>query len=213
MPLSTFFFDLDETLYPSTSGLWQAIRERIDLFMRTHLNLPEEEISPLRRRLFSTYGTTMRGLQVEYDIDAEEYLAFVHDLPLTQYIQPDPAVRAVLLGYRQRKLIFTNADTNHARRVLGVLQLSDCFEQIIDIIAISPYCKPMPEAFKIALQLSGEADASRCMMVDDAPSNLAVARQLGIYTIRLGNDEPGPEYHSSIMRLTDLPQVLDPVMD
>jgi putative hydrolase of the HAD superfamily len=213
MPLSTFFFDLDETLYPSTSGLWEAIRERINLYMRSRLNLPEEEISPLRRRLFTTYGTTMRGLQTEFGIDQEEYLAFVHDLPLTQYLQPDPAVRGMLLSYKQRKIIFTNADTNHARRVLKVLQLDDCFEGIIDIHTISPYCKPMPEAFKIALQVSGETDAGRCMMVDDAPSNLAAARQLGFYTVRTGKAEPGPEYHSSILYLTDLPQALESVIN
>ncbi len=213
MPLSTFFFDLDETLYPSTSGLWGAIRERIDLYMRSRLNLPAEEISPLRRRLFVTYGTTMRGLEAEFGIDQEEYLAFVHDLPLTEYLKPDPAVRNMLQGYTQRKIIFTNADTNHARRVLNVLQLDDCFERIIDIHTISPYCKPMPEAFRIALEVSGETDAGRCVMIDDAPSNLAAARQIGFYTVRTGKAEPGPEYHSSIVFVTDLPQALEAVLN
>ena len=29
MRFSTLFFDLDDTLYPSENGLWQAIKERI----------------------------------------------------------------------------------------------------------------------------------------------------------------------------------------
>jgi pyrimidine 5'-nucleotidase len=210
MAFTTLFFDLDDTVYPKSSGLWQAIRRRIDLYMLERVHIPSDEIPALRERLFMTYGTTMRGLQALYHIDTQDYLAFVHDLPVSSFIQPDLTVRAALLDLPQRKVIFTNADANHARRVLDVLALSDCFDKIIDINTISPYCKPQTEAYQIALQTAAEEDPTRCVLVDDAPRNLAAARQLGFFTVCLGSRAPSSEYHVGILHLSDLDQVIAP---
>lgn len=210
MPFSTLFFDLDDTIYPPTSGLWQAIGERINLFIHKQLSIPWEEIPKLRRKLYQSYGTTMKGLSDIYHIDKFDYLAFVHDLPLSDYIAPDPAVKNMLLTYPQRKFIFTNADNNHAQRVLNALGLSGLFEQIIDIHAVHPYCKPQPESYRIALHQAGEENASHCVLLDDRLQNLSTARQLGFHTIRVGNVDPDPGYHASINTLIDLPKILDP---
>jgi putative hydrolase of the HAD superfamily len=208
MAFSTLFIDLDDTVYPHTSGLWQAIRKRIGIYMLERVKIPQDEIPALRKQLFETYGTTMRGLQILYHIDVQDYLAFVHDVPLTDFIQPDMTVRAALLSLPQRKVIFTNADANHAGRVLNVLALTDCFDQIIDINTISPYCKPQPEAFRIALKIAGEQDPTRCALVDDAPRNLAAARQLGFFTVCLSSRDPSSEYHTGILHLSELGQVI-----
>ncbi len=208
MPYSTLFFDLDDTLYPKSSGLWQAIRKRLEQYMLERVHIPAEEIPALRDHLYTTYGTTMRGLQTLYHIDTQDYLAYVHDVPVSSFIQPDPSVRAALLKLPQRKVIFTNADTNHARRVLNVLAINDCFDQIIDINAIDPYCKPMPEAFQIALQAANNPDPTQCVLVDDLPRNLAAARQLGFYTVRIDSTEASQKYHASIQHLSELEPLL-----
>lgn len=213
MPYTTLFFDLDDTLYPRDCGLWPAIYQRISLYMHERMGLPWELILSLRKRLFQQYGTTMRGLVVEYGIDEQDYLAFVHDLPLQDFIQPDPAVRAMLLRYKQPKVIFTNADRNHARRVLRVLDLEDCFDLIIDILDMSPYCKPMPEAFRLALRKANDPEPASCVLIDDMPANLATARWLGFYTIRVGDVTPALQYHTAVMRLNDLSAVLDNLLD
>ncbi len=213
MPYTMLFFDLDDTLYPRDCGLWPAIYERISLYMHERVGLPWELIPPLRKRLFQQYGTTMRGLVVEYGIDEQDYLAFVHDLPLQNFIQPDPAIRAMLKRYSQPKAIFTNADRNHARRVLRMLDLEDSFDFIIDILDMSPYCKPMPEAFGIALHKTGNPDPVNCVLIDDMPANLATARWLGFYTIRVGDVTPGSQYHTAILKLSDLPSILDNLLD
>jgi putative hydrolase of the HAD superfamily len=74
MQFSTVFFDLDDTLYPSTNGLWEAIRERMNRYMGEILNLPSDKIPDLRRHYFITYGTTLRGLQYHHNVDAEDFL-------------------------------------------------------------------------------------------------------------------------------------------
>jgi putative hydrolase of the HAD superfamily len=85
MRYSTLFFDLDETLYPSQSGVWDAIADRIDSYMLEILNFPAAEIHPMRSRLFKQYGTTLKGLQVVCEIDPYHYLQYVHDVPLKTF--------------------------------------------------------------------------------------------------------------------------------
>ena len=147
MSFTTLLLDLDDTVYPASSGLWDAIGRRINQFMIEKVHLPEKGIIDLRERLFHTYGTTMRGLAAEYHVNELEYLAFVHDVPLNEYIHPDPDLRQALMDVSQKVIIFTNADTAHARRVLNVIGINDLIPQVIDILAISPFCKPQKGAF------------------------------------------------------------------
>lgn len=209
MKFSTLLIDLDDTVYPYTSGLWDQIRDRIGLYMFERMGFSKEEIPELRRSLYHQYGTTLRGLKIHYQVDELDFLQYVHDLPLDQFLQPDLELKNILQAFPQRRVIFTNADHHHARRVLNQLGLQDVFSDIVDILAISPFCKPMPEAFERAMVFSGEKDPTKIVFVDDSPANLNTARQLGLYTVQVGRGEPVCETsHVHIERLHELPQVL-----
>ncbi len=215
MKYTTLLIDLDETLYPTSTGVWDAISERMERYMHERLNLPLEGISSLRRELYTQYGTTLRGLKATRQVDEHDFMAFVHDIPVDRLLEPDPQLREVLLRYPQQKVIFTNADRNHARRVLSRLQVEDCFDNTIDIFDVSPYCKPMREAFEIALNMCGEKAPERCVFIDDSYRNLSAARALGFHTIRVGVPQPGYPHpdgvsHFRVARFSDLPAVLDP---
>ncbi|HVN53604.1 MAG TPA: pyrimidine 5'-nucleotidase [Anaerolineaceae bacterium] len=208
MPISTLFFDLDDTLYPPTTGIWSLIRQRMDLYMAEKLSIDPLVIPGLRRHLFETYGTTMRGLQVTYHIDETEYLAYVHDVQVEQRLQPDLKLRAMLLSLPYRRLIFTNSDQNHAGRVLRCLGIEDCFEQVIDIRLVAPSCKPQPEAYLLALNCAGENDPRSCLLADDSPRNLATARALGFITVQIGGEPASPPFDAHVQSVLDLPQAL-----
>jgi putative hydrolase of the HAD superfamily len=208
MPVSTIFFDLDDTLYPHTCGLWTAIRERMADFMVERLRLPPAEVDRIRRDYFETYGTTLRGLQNHHQVDAIDFLTYVHDLPLAKFLSPDPRVRDLIDSLPQRKWIFTNSDINHARRVLDALQLSACFDGLIDILALQYRCKPLPEAYLQALSIAGESDPRSCLFIDDSPRNLLPARELGFLTVLVGQTEPSSAAHHAIASLIDLPHVM-----
>jgi pyrimidine 5'-nucleotidase len=120
---TTIFFDLDDTLYPASSGLWTTLKQRMTHYMVERMKIPEADVPRLRESYFRTYGTTLRGLQANHVIDTEEYLAYVHDVRPGEYIRPDPIQQSVLAALPTRNLIFTNADANHARRVLRALQI------------------------------------------------------------------------------------------
>lgn len=209
MPLSVIFFDLDDTLYPSATNLWPLIRERMSLYMTERLGLPAADVPALRRQYYETYGTTLRGLQAHHHVDADDYLAFVHDIPLADYIQPNPALRRMLLSLPQRRFIFTNADAAHAWRVMRQVGVEDCFESIIDIRALNWLCKPEPGAYQQALALVGDPAPSDCLMLDDAPANLAPARALGFTTVLISHELTGhPAATHTTRSLMDLPHLL-----
>jgi hypothetical protein len=88
MRFSTIFFDLDDTLYPPSSGLWHAIKERMNIYMRDVLHIPADEVPALREQYYKMYGTTLRGLIERHNVEEQEFLAFVHDLPLKKYLTP-----------------------------------------------------------------------------------------------------------------------------
>jgi putative hydrolase of the HAD superfamily len=123
-------------------------------------------------------------------VNTEEYLAYVHDLNLRDYLTPDPGIREVIASLPTRNLIFTNADANHAWRVLAALELDDLFDTVVDVNAIAPYCKPMPESFAIAMDLADEPDPRRCVMIDDLPRTTRAALNAGMASLLYGTDVP-----------------------
>ena len=155
-------------------------------YMDEHMHIPQAEIPRLREKYFREFGTTLRGLQANYDVNVQDYLAYVHDLPLKDYLHPNPIQQQVLASLPTRNLIFTNADVPHAQRVLRQLQIEEYFADIVDVNRMDPYCKPSPEAFKIALSIAGESDPSKCVMMDDLPHTTRAAKDFGLYAILFG---------------------------
>lgn len=208
MRFETLFFDLDDTLYSPTSGIWEAIGDRMVQYMISKLDIPESTAPAERERLFHTHGTTMRGLVAEYHIEEVDFLEYVHDIEIEQYLSQNITMRNILESYPQRKVIFTNADTGHANRVLNTLGVKDLFDQIIDIRSITPWCKPQVEAFTKAMELAGINNPKNCVMIDDALRNLVTAHDLGLYTIHVGEQEIINPVDAAIMTIEELPSVL-----
>lgn len=204
MSFTTIFFDLDETLYPSSNGLWLSIRDRIRLFMQERLDIPANTIPALSERCFRQYGTTLRGLQVNYGVNMEEYLNYVHDIPINNYLKPNPKLKKVIDVLPHRKAILTNADSAHAQRVISALGLDGCFEMIIDVYQLNPYCKPMPESFKIAMSKVGETDPHRCILIDDLPANVRAAKDFGFHAILVDESSKHHAEGDILVSLKDL---------
>jgi len=154
MTVNTILFDLDGTLYSNDCGLWQAIGTRISAYMRERMGFSSEEEKEIRSNYLRTYGTTLNGLQIHYDVDPDDYLSYVHDVPMEQYLSPDPNLHDLLEKLPQSKWIFTNADYNHADRVMTTLGVQNLFSGVIDIRALDYICKPRIEAYQKAMKLA-----------------------------------------------------------
>lgn len=198
-------FDLDDTLYPRNSGLLSEVSRRIQLWLCDRMGLSWEETMAKRRDYFLRYGTTLAGLIVEHDVDVHDYLSFVHDVPVAEYLDPDPALAAMLDDIPLRKAVYTNAPSEYGWRVLQVLGVSDRFEQLIGIEEVGLRNKPYPDALEQALKLLG-ARGSECIMVEDSVRNLGPAKALGLTTVLVdAADSSGPSGHVSCRGLDETP--------
>jgi putative hydrolase of the HAD superfamily len=206
---TTIFFDLDDTLYPASSGLWPTLKQRMSRYMIDRVGISPTDVPRLREQYFRQYGTTLRGLQAHHRIDVDDYLAYVHDVQLPEYIQPDPIQQSVLGGLPTRNLVFTNADARHAHRVLQTLAIEEYFVDIIDINRMSPHCKPSPEAFALAMAAAGESQPADCVMIDDLPHTTRAAKSFGLFSLLFGATVAGQNADAALLRWSDLPTMLD----
>ncbi len=196
MPFHTLVFDLDGTLYPRDNSLYDVIMTRIGAYLQRAAGLSAADAQALRRRYFVQYGTALRGLMSESQVDAEEFLYTVHDIDIQAYLGPDPALAALLRSLPQRKLIFTNASREHAGRVLETLGVADCFESILDVRAMDFRPKPDPLAYQfLARHLS--PPFAEVLYLDDEPRNLPPAADLGLTTALVNPTtlSPDPRIH------------------
>jgi putative hydrolase of the HAD superfamily len=200
-------FDLDNTLYPANSGLWEAIAGRINLYMIERLGIDPSEVVARRRNYLAAFGTTLKGLSTEFAVDPLDFLEFVHDLPLDRYLDRDAELDAMLERLPLRKIIFTNADAPHARRVLARLGIERHFERIIDIHSLEFVNKPDERAYQRALSLLG-ARADECVFVEDTLINLLPARALGMRTVLVTDAREDGDVDYRIGRPADLEAAL-----
>ncbi|XLU25933.1 hypothetical protein S245_061999 [Arachis hypogaea] len=67
-------FDLDDTLYPFSSGLSADMTKNIQDYMLQKLDMEEAKVSELCYSLYKVYGTTMAGLRaIGYDFDYDDF--------------------------------------------------------------------------------------------------------------------------------------------
>lgn len=184
------FLDLDDTLYPPQRMVWNAIAGRINRYMVERVGIREAEVDALRRRYFDAYGTTCNGLRREHSIDPQDFYRYVHDIPVDRLLAPDPELRRMLSGLTHKKFIFSNADRAYILRVLAALGIADCVDGIIDIFSTDFACKPLPEAYRIAMQKAGAQRPQQCVLVDDLHRNLAAARELGWEALLVNKTAP-----------------------
>ncbi len=209
MPISHLIFDLDDTLYPAGNGLWDEIGVRINRFMIERVGIDPSQVNDLRKRYFQTYGTTLRGLLAEYsDTDPDAYLAYVHDVDLSRYIAPSPALDSMLAALPQPKAILTNASTEHAHRVLTRLGVAHHFPIIVDIRAMNFETKPLPQAYDALLRRIS-VPAAECIIVEDSVRNLRLAKALGMTTLLVGDGhDPDPAIDYRVDTILDTGAVI-----
>ncbi|MDF1552490.1 MAG: pyrimidine 5'-nucleotidase [Deferrisomatales bacterium] len=206
----TWVLDLDNTLYPRNSGFFARINQRIDRYMEHQMGLPGAVIPKLREDYRRRFGVTLGGLIAEHRVDPEQYLRYVHDVPVARYLDPDPALVAALEALAGRKVVFTNGSTGHARAVLARLGLNAQIDGIFDIAFMDYVPKPFFHGYRKLLLELAVAPAS-CWMVDDLTANLDTGRELGMTTVLVGPEPQGEHRH--VRRAADLVGLVGGVVD
>ncbi|WP_102961006.1 pyrimidine 5'-nucleotidase [Mangrovicella endophytica] len=174
-------FDLDNTLYPRHTNLFAQIDERMTSFVAKLLSLPPEEARVRQKDFYRRYGTTLRGLMSEHEVDPDAFLQYVHDIDYSRLL-PDPELGAEIKALPGRKFIFTNGDRGHAERTARALGILDHFEDIFDLVAADLLPKPASATYDKFMGLH-RVDAEHAVMFEDLARNLEVPKRLGMRTV------------------------------
>jgi putative hydrolase of the HAD superfamily len=185
MPLSAVLFDLDNTIYPASSGVMKGVDVRITEYVRDLLGIDMEQAQELRRHYYLTYGTTLNGLQRHHNVDAEHYLGYVHDLAIESFLTSDAELDHLLSELAATKAIFTNSPAEYARRVLRAMGIERHFAHVFDIRYSGFRPKPDPAVYQSVLDTLG-VHGMAAILIEDTAQNLPPAHALGVTTILVG---------------------------
>jgi putative hydrolase of the HAD superfamily len=190
-----WLFDLDNTLYCPSLGLFDQIDARMGAFISRLEKCDAIAARAIQKRYFHDHGTTLAGLMHHHDVAPEEFLTFVHDIDLSAIV-PVPALRSGLAALPGKRHIFTNADADYAARILSRAGIADLFNTIVDIRATAYTPKPQTAAYDALTGLISGFDPARALFVDDMTRNLRPAKAIGMTTIWLDNgSEAGNRDH------------------
>ena len=179
--IAVWIFDLDNTLYPAGCDLGAQLGQRMGEFVAKYLDLPLDQARMVQKQYFHAHGTTLRGLMLEHGLEPSDYLDYVHDVDLSG-IPVDDRLGRALGALPGRKVVYTNATTKHAKRVVGHLGIRHHFDGYFDISDAGFVPKPNQSPYDAILDRH-DIDPTQAVMVEDIAQNLLPAAGLGMATV------------------------------
>lgn len=190
--VTTWVFDLDHTLYPPETRLFDQIEVRMTQYVQTALGVDKDEADLLRSKYWAEHGTTLAGLMRLHDVDPAPYLTDVHDIDFSP-LNPAPELATAIANLKGRKIVYTNGCKPYAENVLAARGLDGLFDAIYGVEHADFHPKPDAQAFATVFGKDG-LDPKRAAMFEDDPRNLKVPHVLGMNTVLVAPD-PKPADH------------------
>ena len=179
--VNTWIFDLDNTLYSADSGIFQQVHELMGKFVSNHLNIDIDEAKKIQKNYYKQHGTTLRGMMDNHGVDPDHFLAEVHRLDYS-IVGPNKELNIELKKLEGRKIIYTNANMQHAIDVLERLELMNFFDEIYDIKMANYIPKPEIAPYEQLIN-QFNIDARSAAMFDDIAKNLVPAKKVGFTSV------------------------------
>lgn len=181
--VTTWVFDLDNTLYPPQARLFDQIEQRMTQYVMDALGVNRPEADRLRKHYWQLYGTTLAGLMREHDVDPAPYLIQVHDISM-DHLEQDAALRAHIGDLPGRRIVYTNGTAPYAERVLAARGLSGLFDAVYGVEHAGFLPKPERAAFETVFSRDGTEPTLAAMFEDDH-RNLAAPHEMGMRTVHV----------------------------
>jgi putative hydrolase of the HAD superfamily len=209
-----WILDLDNCLYPASSGLFELIDQRMGAYIQRLLSCDPTEARRVQKAHFHAHGTTLAGLMQEHDVDPHDFLEDVHAVELDR-VQCDERLARLLPQLPGRRFVFTNGDAPYARRVLDKIGLAGHFDELHDIHASQYRPKPDPHGYRLLCERFG-IDSREALLADDMAQNLAPAKALGMTTVWVdnGSERGNHQFDESIVdhRIVDVGEWLESIL-
>ncbi len=212
--IRNWIFDLDNCLYPASTGLFSLIDERMGAYIQRLLDCDPVEAKRVQKAHFHEHGTTLAGLMREQGVDPHHFLDDVHAIPLDRVSQ-DERLASSLSRLPGRKFVFTNGDAPYARRVLQAIGIDGHFDELHDIHASDLRPKPDPYGYRLLCERFA-IDPAQALLADDMVQNLAPAKPLGMTTVWVdnGSERGNHNYDDAVVdvRVTNIGQWLQSIL-
>jgi len=179
--IDTWIFDLDNTLYSADSGIFQQVGELMSKFVSNQLDINLKEAEKIRGKYYRQHGTTLRGMMDNHGVDPEIFLREVHKLDYS-IVKHNHKLNEELVKHKGRKIIYTNANQQHANDVLVRLELTDMFVNIFDIKMADYVPKPEVQPYMKFIE-KFDINPVCSAMFDDIAKNLVPAKNVGFTSI------------------------------
>ena len=183
-----WLFDLDNTLYSGKTKVFEQVDKRMSKYISEKLNVNIKEAKEIQKDYFYKYNTTLNGMIINHEIDADEFLNFVHDINV-DFLKKDLNLAMQLERLDGKKIIFTNGSRNHALNIMQRIGVEQYFDGIFDIVDDEFIPKPAIEPYK-KLVKKHKIDPNLCVFIEDIARNLKPAYEMGMKTVWIENDEP-----------------------
>jgi putative hydrolase of the HAD superfamily len=179
--IESFVFDLDNTLYPIGCDLWSKIDARITLFMAALFGLDGLSSRALQKYYYHRFGTTLRGLMDQHNVDPHDFLDFVHHIDRSSLL-PNLGLAEAIGALPGRKLILTNGSREHAVKTAEALGLGDIFDHIFDIVAADFVPKPELLTYERFFATCA-VEPKTSVLFEDLARNLVVPHEKGMVSV------------------------------
>ena len=183
-----WLFDLDNTLYSGATKVFDQVDKRMSDYISSKLNISREEAKKIQKNYFVEYNTTLNGMIKNHEIDANEFLEFVHDIDLN-FLKEDKLLGEEIGKINGKKIIFTNGSRKHAKNVIKRLGIDRHFDGIFDIVSADFIPKPSIKTYKKIIE-KYKIEPQYSIFIEDIARNLKPAYELGMKTVWIINDEP-----------------------
>ena len=157
-------------------------------YISSKLNISREEAKKIQKNYFVEYNTTLNGMIKNHEIDANEFLEFVHDIDLN-FLKEDKLLGEEIGKINGKKIIFTNGSRKHAKNVTKRLGIDRHFDGIFDIVSADFIPKPSIKTYKKIIE-KYKIEPQYSIFIEDIARNLKPAHELGMKTVWIINDEP-----------------------
>ena len=205
-----WIFDLDNTLYSGKTKVFEQVDKKMSKYISDKLNVTIDEAKKIQKNYFHEYNTTLNGMIKNHQINADEFLEFVHDINI-DFLKKDLKLDKELKKLDGKKIIFTNGSKKHALNVTQKIGIDKHFDDIFDIVDSEFVPKPAIEPYK-KLVKKHKIDPKLCVFVEDIARNLKPAYEMGMKTVWIENDEPWASKFSDSefinYKTNDLPEFL-----
>ena len=182
-----WIFDLDNTLYSGQTKVFSEVDKKMSAFISKKMNVNLVKAKEIQKKYFYEYGTTLSGLMKQDGIDPYDFLEFVHDIDIS-WLPKDLKLREELIKIKEKKIIFTNGSHAHVKNVTKQLGIDGLFDGAFDIVDANFTPKPHLDPYEKLIK-KFDINPDQSILIEDIAHNLEQAKNLGMKTCWLENDE------------------------